>query len=102
MKQASAWGQFWFDLSSVHRVTGGAIFTPLCTHIDRPAHRGAYHSIWMKHTDKGAIYYHVDGDTMTDMLLDGLRKTGSASVRMKLALIAVVCETLTTAMEKRL
>lgn len=92
MKQVSAWGQFWFDLSSLHGVHGCAIFTPRCDHIPRPAHRGIYYSTWYRMTPTGAVYYHVDGDTMSDMMLDGLRKTGCMNLRMKLSLLATVIE----------
>lgn len=101
IRQASAWGQFWFDLSSVHRVHGCAIYTPLW-HQPRPLHRGLYHSTWFRWVDGGPIYYQVDGDTMTQMLQDGLRQTGANDLRMKLALLALVLETSTNAMERLL
>ncbi len=102
MRQVSAWGQFWFDLSSQFRVHGCAIFTPSCTHIPRPLHRGRYYSTWVRHSDHGAIYYSVNGDTMLDMLRDGLVQTGAMSARMKLALLTLAVEDLEQAMRRTL
>lgn len=101
IRQASAWGQFWFDLSSVHRVHGCAIYTPLWSG-ERPPHRGLYHSTWFRWVNGGPIYYNVDGDTMIGMLKNGLHKTGSNDLRMKLALLALVLETTTSNMEAAL
>lgn len=101
MQQASAWGQFWFDLSSLG-VHGGAIFTPLQRHIKHPAHRGKFYSTWHRMTPKGPVYYAVNGDTMVDMLLDGLRQTGTVGIRMKLTLIAMLTEAITVGLESRL
>lgn len=102
MKQASAWGQFWFDLSDQHRVHGCAIFTPRCTHIPHPAYRGAYYSTWYRMTDKGPIYYAVNGHNLIEMLRDGLIQAGCWNVRMRLSLLAVAFEMIEFEMEKRL
>lgn len=92
MQQASAWGQFWFDLSSIYRVQGSAIFTPLQTHIAHPKHRGAYYTTFFEMTSKGPIYHLADGGTMIEMLVDGLNKTGCNTARMKFSLLAIVAE----------
>lgn len=92
MQQASAWGQFWFDLSSIHRVYGSAIFTPLQTHIEHPPYRGKYYTMFVQMTAKGPIYHAADGATMIDMLCNGLAKTGCNTVRMKFSLLAIVAE----------
>lgn len=89
-RQVSAWGQFWWDLAALHRVHGCAIYTPLSG--PAPAHRGAYQSTWFHMTDAGPIYYSVNGATMWEMMRDGLAQTGSNSLRMKLALLAVIVE----------
>lgn len=92
MQQSSAWGQFWYDLSALHRVYGSAIFTPLCQHIERPPHRGLYRTTFCKWTAKGPVYFAADGATMTEMLRDGLVQTGTFNLRMKIALLAVQAE----------
>lgn len=102
MRQVSAWGQFWFDLSSLHRVQGGAIFSPLSSdHIRRSyvemnrtgqSWRKPYFSMWVKWHGKSAVYVPVEGDTMTQMIRDGLIKTGCYNLRMKIALLAVLAE----------
>lgn len=92
IRQVSAWGQFWFDLSAQHRVQGSGITTPLCHHLPHPAHRGRYYSTWIKWFNGSPIYYGVDGSTMTEMIRDGLIKTGTYNLRMKVALLAVLLE----------
>lgn len=92
IRQVSAWGQFWFDLGSIYRVHGCGIYTPLWTHEPKPVHRGRYYSTWFRMTDAGPIYYSVNGDTMWEMMRDGLVQTGCHDLRMKLALLAVIME----------
>lgn len=102
IRQASAWGQFWADLSEQHRVHGCAIFTPLSHDWIKRAYvqenrvkqdwRKPYFSTWVKWTSRGPVYHAVEGDTMTELLRDGLRKTGCLNLRMKIALLAVLVE----------
>ncbi len=99
IRQASAWGQFWFDLSALHRVHGCAIYTPLWGG-ERPLHRGLYHSTWFRWVNGGPIYYQVDGDTMIEMLRDGLIKTGCYNLRMKIALLAVLTDQINYSLER--
>lgn len=101
IRQVSAWGQFWADLSHRHKVHGCGIFTPLW-HEPRPAHRGLYHSTWYRMHNGSPIYYQVDGDTMTDMLRDGLAKTGADCLLMRTALLALCIERVTHQFEARL
>lgn len=96
IRQVSAWGQFWADLSAIHRVHGTGITTPLCRHLPHPPHRGAYYSTWIRWHGNSPIYLAVDGDTMADMLRDGLVQTGCYNLRMKLALVAVLAEYIET------
>lgn len=112
IRQVSAWGQFWFDLSSLHRVSGGAIFTPRCSDQIKRSYvqmnrvsqswRKPYFSTWVVHTPRGAIYYSVEGNTMVQMLRDGLQKTGCLNLRMKIALFAVLLEEIEYRLERLL
>jgi hypothetical protein len=92
IRQVSAWGQFWFDLSAQHNVQGAGIVTPLCEHLPHPPYRGAYYSTWVKWHNGSPIYHSVDGATMTQMIRNGLIKTGCYNLRMKVALLAVLLE----------
>lgn len=112
IRQASAWGQFWADLSEQHRVHGCGILTPLCDDNIKRAYiqmnrvrqdwRKPYFSTWVRHTKHGAIYYSVEGDTMIELLRDGLIKTGCYNLRMKIAMLAVLLEQMEWTLEKRL
>lgn len=99
IQQASAWGQFWFVLSARYRVQGSAIYTPEW-HQPRPQHRGKYYSTWAKWNDAGPVYYSVNGDTMVQMLRNGLEQTGCYDVRMGFALLAVLVEQITQRLER--
>lgn len=101
IRQASAWGQFWWDLSSRHRVHGCGINTPLQPN-NRREWRGEYWSTWYRSTDLGPVYLPVDGETMIDMLRDGLTKTGCDTLHMKMALLNVAIEQVIYQLEKRL
>ena len=92
-RQASAWGQFWWDLHQTHNVYGCGIYTPLSG--PAPAHRGAYYSTWYRSTPLGPVYYSVNGDTMWAMMRDGLNQLKCNDLRMKLALLAVIMEDIT-------
>lgn len=96
IKQASAWGQFWADLSEQHSVHGCGITTPLQS--NRQAWRKAYYSTWFKMVEHGGkrepVYYSVEGDTMSAMLLDGLAKTGALTMRMRMMVLACAIEAL--------
>lgn len=100
IRQASAWGQFWADLSEQHKVHGCATFTPLTTHIPRPAHRGLFYSTWYRMTPLGPVYFSVDGSTMTEMLRDGLTKAGCLTLRMKVNLLAALLEEIEYKLER--
>jgi hypothetical protein len=98
IRQASAWGQFWRDLSDRHDVHGCGIYTPLW-HEPRPLHRGRYYSTWFRMVPyaggRSPIYYSVNGDTMWEMMRDGLNQTGTNNLQMKLALLNCVIEHIT-------
>ena len=99
MRQASAWGQFWWDLAKLHNAHGCGITTPL-----QPGRaetwRGLYHSTWYRSTPKGPVYYSVDGDTMIAMLRDGLNKLGCNTLHMKIGLLKVAIEQVLYQLEK--
>ena len=63
-------------------------------------HRGLYHSTWFRWVNGGPIYYQVDGDTMIEMLRDGLIKTGCYNLRMKIALLAVLTDQINYSLER--
>lgn len=107
IRQASAWGQFWADLGEQHRIHGCGVFSPLSRHLHLPAvpsWRKAYFSTWFKsnYPHGGPVYFAVEGDTMTDMLRDGLIKAGCYNLRMKLLLLAVLLEEIEYKLARRL
>lgn len=102
MRQSSAWGQFWFDLSSVHGIHGCGITTPLQTHLPPQPWKKAYHGLWVKCGPHGCVYKEAQGDTMIDYLRDGLRVWGVADLRMKVALLAVALEDVEWKLERLL
>lgn len=99
IRQVSAWGQFWSDLSSIHGIHGWGVTTPLCTHLPRQPWKKPYHGLWSRIVRDGpykgqAIYREAQGDTMIDYLRDGLRVWEiDHCIRMKISLLAVAIET---------
>jgi hypothetical protein len=92
IRQQSAWGQFWADLSEQHRICGCGIVTPLQTHLPPQPWKKAYHGLWFTITPLGAVYKEAEGDTMIQYLQDGLRQWGVETLRMKVNLLAVAME----------
>ena len=102
IRQSSAWGQFWFDLSAIHGIHGCGITTPLQTHLPPQPWKKPYHGLWVSHRSGGAVYREAQGETMIDYLRDGLRQWEiDRCIRMKVALLAVACEEVEWKLERQ-
>lgn len=96
MKQASAWGQFWFDLSEHHGVHRCGIYTPNDPDFVRQPFRKAYYSTWIRN----GVYRTVEGDTMYEMIRNGLDEFDVWSLRTKINLLAVLMDDLAYAVSR--
>jgi len=102
IRQVSAWGQFWADLSELYGVHGCGITTPLQTHLPPQPWKKAYHGLWVSHRSGAAVYREAQGDTMIEYLRDGLQIWGCYNLRMKVALLAVLLEEIEFRLERLL
>jgi hypothetical protein len=104
IRQASAWGQWWFDLSERYSVHGCAIYTPLTKPNPQKSWRKPYYSIWYKsyyHNGQfSPVYKSVEGETLIEMLRDGLEQFGIVNLNTRLMLLEVALEGLQYRMDR--